>query len=61
MSEIHIAKGWTIHGKLKWFVIQCSCGWETPLCALASRAKELLSEHRENVANQNDHTMRTSI
>jgi hypothetical protein len=56
-SNEHVGKGWTVNregfGKVKWFVVDCSCGWTTPLCALASRAKELFSKHREEKESAN--------
>lgn len=48
--EKHVGKGYEIGVRIghpvRWHVIVCSCGWETPLVRLASRCKELFREHR---------------
>lgn len=29
-----------------WFVVECICGWSSPLCSVTSRANELYAHHK---------------
>jgi len=61
-NESHIGNGFNFHRDLdgpysgrpgKWFVIDCSCGWSTPICANAKRCKELFENHRSEAVATN--------
>jgi hypothetical protein len=56
-EEIHVGKGYKVYrfgfSKPPWFVVDCSCGWSTPLCPLASRCTNLFYAHRREKLSAN--------
>jgi len=57
-TQSHVGNGYHVGN---WFIINCSCGWSSPLCDKADKCKAWFHEHREKAiaANQNGNTMRT--